>query len=125
MGYDVLQCKRATVEYLNDTLWDRMLGFFGLGGVGRLPAEAFSERGYHCGFMDTSRSQDLLCYQRRSLEDYFAEVKQEARSLRAWARLLAPAILRSILKGSLYLRPRRLPDRTEGRLAGRRAPQPA
>jgi nucleoside-diphosphate-sugar epimerase len=92
-------CRISYRDYL-----DRMLSFFGLGGMRRMPESAFSTKGYHCGFLDTARAEELLGFQRKDLEDYFREVKEEARGLRAWARLFASPIVTALLRGSSYLR---------------------
>jgi nucleoside-diphosphate-sugar epimerase len=98
-------CRTSYRAYL-----EKMLSFFGLGGLARIPEAAFSRAGYHCGFLDTEAAQELLGYQRLNLDDYYAEVKEEARPLRALARPFAWAVRRAILKGSGYL-PRRSASR--------------
>lgn len=92
-------CRTSFREYL-----DRMLAIFGLGGVGFLPEEAFSQTGYHCGYMDTEDSERLFRYQRKTLEDYYAEVEEEARPVRFWARMFRPLARASVLARSPYLR---------------------
>jgi len=91
-------CRTSYREYL-----DRMLSCFGLGGIKRLPESAFSSRGYHCGWLDTERSEELLSFQKRTLEDYFAEVREESRGVRAWAGLFAAPIAAALARGSAYL----------------------
>jgi len=39
-------------------------------GVGRLPDEAFGTKPFHCGYMDTIESQELLQFQKHSFDDY-------------------------------------------------------
>ncbi|MBY9015425.1 MAG: NAD(P)-dependent oxidoreductase [Candidatus Lokiarchaeota archaeon] len=63
------QCRITYREYLND-----MMEIFGL-GRNFLPEEGFAEKDFHCGFMNTNKSQNLLKYQKHTLEDYYREVK--------------------------------------------------
>ncbi len=72
------KCRTTYKEYI-----DCMLDIFGLGS-NCLPEEAFSTGKFHCGFMDTHRSQTLLHYQRHTLEDYYREVKRKV----GWKRWL-------------------------------------
>jgi len=65
------QCRITYREYLND-----MMEIFGL-GRNFLPEEGFAEKDFHCGFMNTSKSQNLLKYQKHTLEDYYGEVKRK------------------------------------------------
>lgn len=64
-------CRIIYRDYLH-----RMFDLFGFGGD-LLPSKAFSDKAFHCGFMDTERSQELLQFQRYTLEDYLQEVKKE------------------------------------------------
>ena len=64
------QCRITYREYLND-----MMEIFGL-GKNFLPEEAFAKKGFHCGFVNTNKSQNLLKYQKHTLEDYYREVKR-------------------------------------------------
>jgi len=65
------QCRITYREYLND-----MMDIFGL-GRNFLPEEGFAEKDFHCGYMNTDRSQSLLKYQIHTLEDYYGEVKRK------------------------------------------------
>jgi nucleoside-diphosphate-sugar epimerase len=64
------QCRITYREYIND-----MMEIFGL-GRNFLPEEAFAEKGFHCGFMNTNKSQNLLKYQKHTLGDYYREIKK-------------------------------------------------
>lgn len=75
------QCRIIYRDYIG-----KMLSLFGLGSE-LLPAEAFSKEDFHCGFMDTKESQELLQYQRHTLEDYFEEVKKKVEISRFFNRL--------------------------------------
>ena len=65
------QCRTTYREYLND-----MMEIFGL-GRNFLPEEGFAEKDFHCGYMDTEKSQNLLQYQKHTLDDYYKEVKKK------------------------------------------------
>lgn len=65
------QCRITYREHLND-----IMDIFGL-GRNFLPEEAFAEKDFHCGFMNTNKSQNLLKYQKHTLEDYYQEVKKK------------------------------------------------
>lgn len=65
------KCRTTYREYLN-----RMMDIFGL-GENWIPEEAFSTGDFHCGYMDTAKSQELLQYQEHTLEDYYTEVKKQ------------------------------------------------
>jgi len=65
------QCRITYREYLND-----MMEIFGL-GRNFLPEEGFNSADFHCGFMSTNKSQNLLKYQKHTLEDYYGEVKKK------------------------------------------------
>ena len=65
------ECRTTYREYLND-----MMEIFGL-GRNFLPEEGFAEKDFHCGYMNTSKSQNLLNYQKHTLEDYYREVKKK------------------------------------------------
>lgn len=77
----------------------RMFDAFGLGGD-LLPLNAFSKGDFHCGFMDTERSQRILHYQRHTLEDYFEEVEERVKDRRLLSKIF-PLIIRPIIKERL------------------------
>lgn len=65
------ECRITYREYLND-----MMEIFGL-GRNFLPEEGFAKKDFHCGFMNTKKSQNLLKYQKHTLEDYYKDVKRK------------------------------------------------
>jgi nucleoside-diphosphate-sugar epimerase len=67
------QCRIGYRDYLK-----KMLSLFGVGNKA-IPDTAFKRSGFHCGFMDTKMSQDLLHYQHMTLADYFREVEKKMR----------------------------------------------
>jgi len=65
------RCRTSYKEYLK-----RMFEIFGL-GFEDFPEGAFAKKDFHCGFLDTSESQELLRYQNQILEDYYDEVVEK------------------------------------------------
>jgi nucleoside-diphosphate-sugar epimerase len=65
------ECRTTYREYLND-----MMELFGL-GRNFLPEEGFAKKDFHCGYMNTTKSQTLLNYQKHTLEDYYREVERK------------------------------------------------
>jgi nucleoside-diphosphate-sugar epimerase len=92
------RCRTSFRTYL-----ERMMLLFGFGGSEFLPDEAFSREGYHCAFLDTEKAQALLDFQRTTLEDYYAEVAEEARRLSPWVRLCKPIAKAWLKSRSPYL----------------------
>lgn len=91
-------CRTTFRAYL-----DRMFALFGLGSSAFLPDSAFASRGFHCGwYADSDRAEEILGFRHKSIEDYYKEVGEETRWLRPWARLVAPAIRRALLKTSPF-----------------------
>ncbi len=92
-------CRTTFREYL-----DRMFALFGLGGARFLPETAFATSGFHCGwFADSDEAELVLKFRQKNLEDYYAEVKSEAQTLRPWAAIAAPALRRWIIGLSPFM----------------------
>jgi nucleoside-diphosphate-sugar epimerase len=90
------RCRITYREYLNE-----MLEIFGIGN-NVLPDEAFSTKGFHCGFMTTERSQFLLNYQRHTIDDYFYEVRKKVTFSRFWTMMFRPFAKKYLLNKSDY-----------------------
>lgn len=90
------RCRISYKEYLNE-----MLDIFGIGRV-PLPPEAFSTKGFHCGYMTTDKSQALLRYQRHTLDDYFNEVRKKVVFLHIFTVMFRPVVRKYLLNKSLY-----------------------
>lgn len=91
------QCRISYREYLKV-----MLGIFGI-GFKELPEEAFRrERGFHCGFMTTKKSQELLNYQRHTLDDYFSAVRKKVAISRFFNMMFKPIVQKYLLNKSHY-----------------------
>lgn len=93
---------------------DRMMRIFGLGRM-FLAEDSFSDGDFHCGFMDTERSERVLQYQRHPLEHYFQEVRRRTRARSALIRLVRP-IARALIQARSPYHTR---DIESGRLAYR------
>jgi nucleoside-diphosphate-sugar epimerase len=90
------RCRISYREYLNE-----MFDIFGIGRES-LPSEAFSKRGFHCGYMSTDKSQSLLQYQNHTLDDYFNEVRKKVTISHLFTAMFRPVIRRILLHKSLY-----------------------
>lgn len=94
-----LACRTTYREFLSHTLRS-----YGLGRHG-LPESAFSTGEFHCGFMDTAVSEQLLDYQHTTLDELYARIRRRRRLVRV---LLSPvrSIARAyLLRRSPYYRP--------------------
>jgi nucleoside-diphosphate-sugar epimerase len=92
------QCRTTYKEYLNN-----MMEIFGLGS-NFLPEHAFEKKDFHCGFLDTMKSQQLLTYQKHTLNDYYNEVRQKIGSKRYFMPLAKWAVRLNLLKQSYAYR---------------------
>jgi nucleoside-diphosphate-sugar epimerase len=72
---------------------DRVFRYFGLGDSSFLDDSAFAKGGFHCGwYADSDESDRVLKYRRKSLEDYYEEVRWETRFLSPLVSLARPAV---------------------------------
>lgn len=77
---------------------DRMFRYFGLGDSSFLPQSAFAPGGFHCGwYEDSDEAERLLGFRRKTLEDYYEEVRWETRFIRPLAALASPVARRWLL----------------------------
>ena len=107
-------CRTTFGEYLI-----KMLALFGL-GKNVLPADAFSTTPFHCGWLDTTDSQQLLSFQRTTLDSYYAEVKNKAKVTRFFASIFRPIAKAVILGRSPYFdKKRQRKARKQQRIAGK------
>ncbi len=91
------RCRISYREYLKE-----MLDIFGI-GFEELPEEAFrQDRGFHCGFMTTDKSQALLNYQRYNLDDYFNAVRKKVAISRLFTMMFKPIAQKYLLNKSHY-----------------------
>ena len=99
------QCRTTYREYLT-----QMLNLFGVGAM-KLPKEAFAAGNFHCGFMTTEKSQNILHFQRTTLKEYYSQVKEKVKAQRFWGRLFQPVARFYVLSRSPYLKQKRRNDR--------------
>ncbi|MFW9827391.1 MAG: NAD-dependent epimerase/dehydratase family protein [Candidatus Thorarchaeota archaeon] len=92
------RCRIPYRDYLN-----QMFDIFGV-CFDELPEEAFSKKGFHCGFMSTEISQALLNYQRYTLDDYFDAVKKKVAISRLFTYTFKPIVQKFLLNKSHYYR---------------------
>ncbi|MFN3699223.1 MAG: NAD-dependent epimerase/dehydratase family protein, partial [Dictyoglomus sp.] len=78
-------------------------------GVGMLPEEAFSNVPFATDWMDTSESEVLLHYQRRTIEDYIEDVKKALGYKIFLIKLFRPTVRFVLLKRSPYYNRRFIP----------------
>lgn len=78
-------CRTTYKDYLNS-----MLKLFGFSGASWIPPESFSKKGYHCAFMETEESENVLKFQNHNLNDYYNEVKAHTKMRRFLVRVFKP-----------------------------------
>ncbi|MBN1328367.1 MAG: NAD(P)-dependent oxidoreductase [Candidatus Heimdallarchaeota archaeon] len=88
------ECRVSYKEYVG-MLLDIM-------GIGRLPDQAYGNEPFHCGFMDTVESEEILHYQRHTFKDYLEDMKKHYSVARIFARIFRPAIRKWLLNQSPY-----------------------
>ncbi|MFX1356143.1 MAG: NAD-dependent epimerase/dehydratase family protein [Promethearchaeota archaeon] len=94
-------CQIIYEDHLNDIL--DIMGF----GRNFLPKIAFAEKDFHSGFfdlMETQKTQELLNFQRYTLEDFYSEVKDWIGIRRFFIPLVKPIIRWFILRKSKFYR---------------------
>lgn len=91
------RCRTTYREYLNS-----MLTLFGLGRRIHFPEAAFARQGYHCGWLDSEKAEQVLRFQRKTLADYYVEVAEEARRVAVFVAIIPGLIFRSIMHRSPY-----------------------
>jgi hypothetical protein len=69
-------------------------------GIGPLPGEAFATTPFPTDWVDTTESQRLLRYQRRTLDDYVEEMKAQLGHKRVLVRAFRPLVRYWLLKHS-------------------------
>lgn len=71
---------------------DWLQKFLDASGVGMFPADAFAPEPFHCDWVDSREGEALLHYQRRTLDDFLADVRRTLGWRRHAARLLRPLV---------------------------------
>ncbi len=87
-------------EFLN-----KMMRIFGF-DKNPFPDQAFAKNNFSCGFMDTTKSQTYLKYQRVVLDEYYTQMGIKYRFIRrlvsSFRSLIRPLFTRSLLKQSAF-----------------------
>lgn len=78
-------------------------------GVGMLPEEAFSDIPFATDWMDTSESEAILHYQRRTIDDYVEDVKRALGYKIFFIKLFRPTVRYILLRRSPYYNRRYIP----------------
>lgn len=71
-------------------------------GVGKLPERAFSSMPFPTDWLDTAESQQLLRYQRYTLDDYVEDMRSQLGYRRFLIRMFHPAVRYLLLKQSVH-----------------------
>lgn len=79
-------------------------------GLGMLPDCAFGHVSYHCDWMDTEESQQLLHYQRWSFEDYMKSIYHKLSIQRFFIKIIQPFAQKWLLGKSPYYLDRKMED---------------
>jgi nucleoside-diphosphate-sugar epimerase len=89
-------CRTTYAEYLK-----RMFSCFGL-DIKKLPQKAFSHKDFHCGFMNTRESQEILSFQNVNIEEYYTQVENKSRHRRPIITMFNKLIIKRLLRQSPY-----------------------
>ena len=83
-------CRTSFRAYL-----DRMFRYFGMGDSSFLDDGLFARSGFHCGwYADSDEAEEALHFRRKTLEDYYEEVRWDSRWTGPMARLVQPLVKR-------------------------------
>ncbi len=107
-------CRTSFRAYL-----DRVFRYFGLGDSSFLPESAFAASNFHCGwYEDSDYAESVLHFRRKTLEDYYEEVRWETRFLAPFASLASPLVKRWLIGKSPFIQSarRRRARHSPGRL---------
>ena len=90
------ECRTTYREYLNNMF--KRFGF----GRNFLPEKAFAKKGFHCGFLDTFKSQQILQYQKHTLAEYYKEIKEKVKNKRFFLRCVKQIVRTYLIGKSPY-----------------------
>lgn len=111
---NAVQCKQAIGKTLligggernQITMREFLQGSLSAVGIGMLPDTAFGKVPYHCDWMDTTESQELLQYQRTSWADYVKMVHKQLAIKRFFVSIVQPIAKIWLLNQSPYYKDR-------------------
>lgn len=92
----------ANCQYVYREIVEQVLDIV---GIGMLPAEAFSSIPYSTDWLDTIESQQILRFQRRTLEDYLQDLSAQLGFRKAFVRIFRPLVRAWLLRRSPYYQP--------------------
>lgn len=97
-------CRTSFRAYL-----DRIFRYYGLGNSTFLPGSLFASADFHCGwYEDSDYADSLLHFRRKTLEDYYEEVRWETKFLGPFVWMLGPIVKHWLIaKSPLSLSSRR------------------
>jgi short-subunit dehydrogenase len=84
-------------------------------GLDTVPDEAFTTTPFATDWLDTAESEQLLHYQRRTLDDYAVDMRRELGWKRPFIRLFRRPIMRSLLRSSPHWNRRQMRQPLAGR----------
>jgi hypothetical protein len=85
-------------------------------GVGMLPEEAFTSKPFYTDWMDTSKSQEMLDYQKRDLDDFLEDIRRTLGIRRHLVKMVKPAVKYWLLKKSPYITDKASEKKIPGRI---------
>ncbi len=85
-------------------------------GVGMLPEEAFTSNPFYTDWMDTKRSQEILDYQKRDLDDFLEDIRRSLGIRRHLVKMVKPAVKYWLLKKSPYIANKSLKKKIPGKI---------
>jgi hypothetical protein len=71
-------------------------------GVNELPKKAFGGELYHCSYLNSEESNEILNYQNHTYEDILSDMKSNNKMLINLIKLFRPIVRRYLLKKSYY-----------------------
>lgn len=96
-------CRTSFRAYL-----DRIFRYFGLGDSSFLPDSTFAKDSFHCGwYEDSDYADSVLHFRRKTLEDYYEEVRWETRHISPFVRLAGPIARQWLIGKSPFRSPNR------------------
>ncbi|MFA6366866.1 MAG: NAD(P)-dependent oxidoreductase [Candidatus Hydrogenedentales bacterium] len=97
---------------------DRVFRYFGLGDSTFLSESAFAAANFHCGwYEDSDYADSLLHFRRKTLEDYYEEVRWETRFLSRLVFIVSPIVKLWLARKSPFSPPPR--QRRQANRSGR------
>ena len=84
-------------------------------GIGMLPESAFTSTPFYTDWMDTSRSQKILNYQKHGLDDFIMDIRKTLGIKRYLVRMVQPVVKYWLLKKSPHFLKKDISSRSPGK----------